>query len=182
MAWTYQLYLRDVGFENYWIGIVHAGLNLIVGVTTLFAYLQLRHQRVLLQIQGQIASVLFGLIHGVGKLRTSGAEKRAYALWAEHFTTQRQRTFQAQRLANEGERVVLCAAHRKYEAGTKGSYPSGHITAIIGESEGGPLATNPPHGEPADGPAGSAQLLARRVDVRGRRRRLERGGSGARRP
>jgi MFS family permease len=38
MAWTYQLYLKDVGFENYAIGIVHALLNIVVGTTTLFAY------------------------------------------------------------------------------------------------------------------------------------------------
>ncbi len=38
MAWTYQLYLKDVGFQNYSIGIVHALLNLVVGTTTLFAY------------------------------------------------------------------------------------------------------------------------------------------------
>ena len=80
--------------------LASALIALLVGVTTLFAYLQLRHQRVLLAIQGKIASVLLGLIHGLGKLRTSGAEKRAYALWAEHFTRQRQRTFSAQRLAN----------------------------------------------------------------------------------
>ncbi len=75
-------------------------IALLIVTTSLFAYLQLRHQRALLAIQGKIASVLFGLIHGVGKLRASGSEKRAYALWAEHFTRQRQRTFQAQRLAN----------------------------------------------------------------------------------
>ena len=73
---------------------------LLVAVALVFAYLQLRHQRVLLEIQGKIASVLFGLIHGIGKLRTTGAEKRAYGMWAEHFTAQRQRTFRAQRLAN----------------------------------------------------------------------------------
>lgn len=72
----------------------------LVVTTSLFAYLQLRHQRALLAIQGKIASVLFGLIHGVGKLRASGSEKRAYAMWAGHFTSQRQRTFKAQRLAN----------------------------------------------------------------------------------
>ncbi len=80
--------------------LASALIALLVGVTSLFAYLQLRHQRVLLAIQGKIASVLLGLINGLGKLRTSGAEKRAYALWAEHFTTQRQRTFRSQRLAN----------------------------------------------------------------------------------
>jgi hypothetical protein len=38
MAWTYQLYLIDVGFQKYSIGIVHAVLNLVVGTSTLFAY------------------------------------------------------------------------------------------------------------------------------------------------
>jgi MFS family permease len=38
MAWTYQLYLKEIGFANYTIGIVHAALNLVVGTTTLIAY------------------------------------------------------------------------------------------------------------------------------------------------
>ena len=38
MAWTYPLYLKDIGCQNYTIGIVHALLNLVVGTTTLFAY------------------------------------------------------------------------------------------------------------------------------------------------
>ena len=38
MAWVYQLFLRDVGFKPYAIGMVHAALNLLVGTTTLFAH------------------------------------------------------------------------------------------------------------------------------------------------
>jgi MFS family permease len=38
MAWTYQLYLKDVGVPTYSFGIVHGLLNLVVGVSTLFAY------------------------------------------------------------------------------------------------------------------------------------------------
>ena len=78
-------------------------IGVLVVVTALFAYLQLRHQRVLLAIQGKIASLVFGLINGIGKLRTSAAEKRAYAVWAEQFTAQRQRAYRAERLANAQE-------------------------------------------------------------------------------
>jgi MFS family permease len=38
MAWTLPLYLTDVGFQTYSIGIVHALLNVVVGTSTLFAY------------------------------------------------------------------------------------------------------------------------------------------------
>jgi MFS family permease len=38
MAWVYQLYLKDIGFANYSIGMVHAGLNLLVGTSVLFAH------------------------------------------------------------------------------------------------------------------------------------------------
>ncbi len=38
MAWTYQLYLYDLNFNEITIGTTHTVLNLIVGTTTLFAY------------------------------------------------------------------------------------------------------------------------------------------------
>ena len=38
MAWIIQLYLSDIGFSEYKIGITAMILNLIVGTTTLFAY------------------------------------------------------------------------------------------------------------------------------------------------
>jgi MFS family permease len=38
MAWTYPLYLKDAGFQVGAIGAVAAVLNLVVGITTLFAH------------------------------------------------------------------------------------------------------------------------------------------------
>ena len=73
---------------------------LLVGVTTGLIYLQIRHQRELLRLQGKIASLVFGQIHGIAKLRVGGAEARAFAQWAESFALQRQRTMAAQRPAN----------------------------------------------------------------------------------
>lgn len=72
----------------------------LVAVTAAMAYLQLRHQRALLAVEGKIASLVFGMIRGIAKLRTGGAEARAYALWAERFTEQRSLAFRAQGLAN----------------------------------------------------------------------------------
>ena len=73
---------------------------ILAGVTALLMWLQLRHQRELLRLQGRMASLLFGLINGVAKLRVAGAEARAYARWAEGFAEQRRRTFAAQQAAN----------------------------------------------------------------------------------
>jgi NHLM bacteriocin system ABC transporter ATP-binding protein len=72
----------------------------LMAVTLGLVWLQLRHQRELFRLQGKVASLLFGLIGGIGKLRVGGAEPRAFALWAQRFTEQRQRTIQAQRIAN----------------------------------------------------------------------------------
>ena len=73
---------------------------LLMAVTAGLVWLQIRHQRATLDLQGRIASLLFGLIHGIGKLRVAGAEPRAYARWAERFAAQRKHTLSAQRAAN----------------------------------------------------------------------------------
>ena len=80
--------------------VATALVAVLMGTTLLLTWLQLRHQRELYEFQGKVASLLFGLIAGIGKLRVSGAERRAFALWAERFADQRRRTFQAQRVAN----------------------------------------------------------------------------------
>lgn len=88
-------------YYSWKLALLASGLiALLVLTTTALAYVQLRYQRDLLRLQGRIASLVFGLIHGISKLRTGGAEKRAYARWAEQFTAQRRQTFQARRVAN----------------------------------------------------------------------------------
>jgi ATP-binding cassette subfamily C protein len=72
----------------------------LLAVTATLVYLQLRKQRQLLHLEGRIASLLFGLINAVAKLRVAGAERRAYALWAGRFAEQRRRAIEAQRFAN----------------------------------------------------------------------------------
>jgi NHLM bacteriocin system ABC transporter ATP-binding protein len=73
---------------------------LLLGLTMSLIWLQLRRQREILQLQGKISSLLFGLIGGIAKLRVGGAEQRAFSLWAQRFAEQRRLTMRAQRLAN----------------------------------------------------------------------------------
>jgi NHLM bacteriocin system ABC transporter ATP-binding protein len=80
--------------------IATALVLLLSGVTVGLVWLQIRHQRALLDLQGKIASLLFGLINGIAKLRVAGAEARAFSRWAERFAEQRRRTLAAQRAAN----------------------------------------------------------------------------------
>ncbi len=83
------------------LALVAVGLVLVLAaVIGGLLVLQLRHQREILSQQGKIASLVLGLINGIGKIRVAGAEARAYGRWAERFAEQRRRTLAAQRVAN----------------------------------------------------------------------------------
>jgi NHLM bacteriocin system ABC transporter ATP-binding protein len=78
-----------------------AGLVAVLVITTAaLTWLQLRHQRELLSIQGKLASLLLGFIHGITKLQVAAAEERAFSRWAERFAEQRRRSVLARRIAN----------------------------------------------------------------------------------
>jgi ATP-binding cassette subfamily C protein len=102
LAAVFSLFSFGLLFYYSWrLALLGTALVLILaGVTFLLTWLQLRHQRVLLEKQGRMSSLVFGLIHGISKLRVAGAEARAYARWAEGFAEQRRRTLAAQRIAN----------------------------------------------------------------------------------
>ncbi len=88
-------------YYNWRLALIATALVLLLsGVTAGLVWLQICHQRALLDLQGKIASLLFGLINGIAKLRVAGAEARAFARWAERFAEQRRRTLAAQRAAN----------------------------------------------------------------------------------
>lgn len=82
------------------LALLATGLVLALAlVTSGLVWLQLRHQRQLIQLEGKIASLLLGFLGGIAKLRVGGAEPRAFALWAERFAEQRQRAIRAQKAA-----------------------------------------------------------------------------------
>ena len=105
----------------------------LAGVTALLTWLQLRHQRDLLAKQGKMASLVFGLINGISKLRVAGAEARAYARWAEGFAEQRRRALAAQRVA-----IAQAAFNPVYALATTMA-----IFAVAGFSSEGPEPAMP---------------------------------------
>lgn len=49
------------------------------------SYIQVRHQRKLRNIQGAISGLILQFINGIAKLRVTGTEDHAFAIWAAHF-------------------------------------------------------------------------------------------------
>jgi NHLM bacteriocin system ABC transporter ATP-binding protein len=64
-----------------------------VGFNTTLNYMQLRHQRVEVQIRGRITGLVLNLITGVAKLRITGAEQHAFRVWAQQFAEQKRIAF-----------------------------------------------------------------------------------------
>lgn len=71
----------------------------MVVVTAVLSYLQVKYQRRQLEVEGRISSLLFGLMSGISKLRIGGAERRAFARWAEQFSEQRRQAISVRKLA-----------------------------------------------------------------------------------
>jgi NHLM bacteriocin system ABC transporter ATP-binding protein len=71
-----------------------------VTFTTTMNYLQLRHQRVQLEMRGKISGLVLQLLSGVAKLRVSGAEHHAFRVWAREFSEQRRISFKIGRVQN----------------------------------------------------------------------------------
>lgn len=102
----------------------------LMAVTSGLVWLQLRHQRQLVHLEGKIASLLLGFLGGVAKLRVGGAEQRAFSLWAERFAEQRERAIRAQKAA-----ILLASFNATY-----GVLTSLAIFAMVGLSAEEPLS------------------------------------------
>jgi len=86
---------------------------------------QLRHLRMLQLLNGKLGSLVYTLLSGIAKLRVSGAERDAFALWAERFSEHRQHAVAVQRLSN-----VQALGGTLYAVGT-----SVAIFAVVGLSQ-----------------------------------------------
>jgi NHLM bacteriocin system ABC transporter ATP-binding protein len=63
--------------------------------TSVAGYLSRRHQRRQAEVQGRISGLVFQLLGSVAKLRTTGAEGRAFYNWAMLFAKQQEHQFKA---------------------------------------------------------------------------------------
>jgi ATP-binding cassette subfamily C protein len=86
---------------NLRLALLAIGLTIVfVGVNMLCNYLQLRSQRMEIQLRGRIAGLVLNLVTGVSKLRIAGAEQHAFRVWAEQFAQQRRITFRVGTIQN----------------------------------------------------------------------------------
>ncbi len=60
-----------------------------IGSTSALSYMNVRHQRKLAGMQGKISGLVLQFITGIAKLRLSGSEDRAFAIWAREFADQK---------------------------------------------------------------------------------------------
>lgn len=73
----------------------------VVVISLLFGYLQIRYERQLVDLNNMLAGKIFGLLSGVSKIKTSGAEKRAFNIWAQDFGQVRDITYRKENLGNK---------------------------------------------------------------------------------
>jgi NHLM bacteriocin system ABC transporter ATP-binding protein len=73
---------------------------IIIGVTLVGGYFQLRYQRRETELLGRVSSLVLQTLTGIAKLRVAGAEIRAFAVWAEQYAVQKSNAVKAQAAAN----------------------------------------------------------------------------------
>ncbi|MFP5213945.1 MAG: NHLP bacteriocin export ABC transporter permease/ATPase subunit, partial [Acidobacteriota bacterium] len=83
-------------YYSWQLALVATGV-VFVGVlfTAVAGYFQVKRQRDLNALQGKLTGMVLQFITGVAKLRVSGTEDRAFALWARDFTRKRKVAFAA---------------------------------------------------------------------------------------
>ena len=81
-----------------WLGVGLVILALVVSVVAALAQLN-RHREVALW-EGKLAGLLMQLLSAVGKIRTAGAERRAFAQWSGLFSKQVRSSLAASRVDN----------------------------------------------------------------------------------
>jgi ATP-binding cassette subfamily C protein len=73
---------------------------LALGVILGGSLVALRHNRALTERRGRIAGLVLQLLSAISKLRTAGAEGRAFAVWAREFAEQKRHAFGAGAVLN----------------------------------------------------------------------------------
>lgn len=83
------------------LAVIALGLVLLAMLVTAGAgWLRLRHERHLAEVAGAISGQVFQFLGGVAKLRTAGAETRAFFRWAANYGRQQEHLFRARMVGN----------------------------------------------------------------------------------
>lgn len=90
------LFHYDAGLAGLATVLIGAALAASVAVSCL----QLRAQRLILQMRARTSGMVLQILSGIGKLKVVGAEVQAFGVWARLFAEQRQRRLRVRTLAN----------------------------------------------------------------------------------
>ncbi len=83
------------------LALVATGIAIFgVLVTCVAGFRQVGYQRKLSELEGKISGIVFQLISGISKLRLSGTEDRAFAVWAGEFGRQRKMSYKVGVVSN----------------------------------------------------------------------------------
>jgi len=67
--------------------------------STTSMYIQIRYQREVFRAHGHISGMVLGFIENIARLRVSGAEPRAFAVWAREFSEQKKLSVRARSIS-----------------------------------------------------------------------------------
>jgi NHLM bacteriocin system ABC transporter ATP-binding protein len=73
----------------------------VMAISLTFGYLQIRYERQLIDLNNILSGKVFGLLMGIGKIKTSGSEKRAFNNWSRDFSQVRDVTYRKEKLGNK---------------------------------------------------------------------------------
>jgi ATP-binding cassette subfamily C protein len=96
-----SLNLLVMFYYSWRLSLLGIGLAVIaVSITVITTRAQLAHQRVVFDIQGKISALVIQMVNGINKLRSAGAENRAFSVWARKFSDQKKETLKAGKISN----------------------------------------------------------------------------------
>lgn len=88
-------------YYSWQLALIATGLAFVIFASSaVSAYLEIRYQRQIFQARGRISGMLLEFIGNIARLRVSGAEPRAFAVWAREFSTQKQVSVRARKVSN----------------------------------------------------------------------------------
>jgi ATP-binding cassette subfamily C protein len=83
------------------LALVACGLvGVAVAVSVTSVLIQIRIQRRLSTLRGQLSGIVLQLISGITKFRVCGAERRAFAIWAKLYAKQKEFAVKSRRVSN----------------------------------------------------------------------------------
>jgi len=88
-------------YYSWFLALLATGLVLCACAVSIFCgVLQVRQQRKITVLSGNISSLLLQFITGMPKFRVSGTERRAFAVWSREFSRLQQQTIKARKITN----------------------------------------------------------------------------------